>query len=165
MKIIKPANNRNLISTGFSLPNAKQFPVLSTFDQMTQRELLRSLEQEGLFEDQTAKSHVVVIYHSWDEYCSQRIAKAVLAEPVRLEFALLVYTRRTRNLIIHQNSAFPDGICTSLKFLPKTWNLESAKLSFTRGMVESLLDLVNALHLTFSDPYRRARCLSYSESL
>ena len=156
VKIIDPSNYENRISTGSSLPNAKQSPGSSTIAQMTQGELLRGLEHGGLFEDQIAKSLVVVVYHLWNEYYRPRIAKAVLAEPNQVECALLGDIRRVRNLIIHEKSVLPDSLSTTLTFLSQIWNLESAELTITSGMVRSLMEQVNALRLTITDPHTSA---------
>ena len=49
-QFIEPANYENRISTGSSFPNAKQSPGRSTIAQMTQGEMLKGLEDGGLFE-------------------------------------------------------------------------------------------------------------------
>ena len=128
VRIIDPSNYKTPISTGSSFPNAKQSPGRSTIAEMTQGELLKGLEDEGLFEDHVAKSLVVVIYHLWNEYYRPRIAKAVSAEPNQVECALLGDIRRVRNLIIHKNSEVPGSFSNTLSFLPQIWNLEPAEL-------------------------------------
>ena len=56
-----------------------------TIAQMTQGELLASLEDGGLFENHAAKFLVPVICHLWDEYYRPIIAQAVSAKSNQLE--------------------------------------------------------------------------------
>ena len=125
---------------------------------MTQGELLKSLEDGGLFEDHVAKSLVVVMYHLWNEYYRPRIAKAVIAEANQVECTLMGDIRRVRNLIIHENSVLPTNFPATLAFLPQIRGLESGVLRITGGMVHSLMEQVNALRLTITDPRPIARC-------
>ena len=164
-KIIDPANYENLISTGSSFPNAKQSPGSSTIAQMTQGDLLNSLKYGGLFEGHVAKSLVVVMYHLWNEYYRPRIAKALSAEANQVECTLLGDIRRVRNLIIHRNSALPDNFPATLALLPQIWDLESGELRITRGMVHSLMEQVNALSLTVTDPRPNAKCPTCGKAL
>ena len=164
-QFIEPANYENRISTGSSFPNAKQSPGRSTIAQMTQGELLKGLEDGGLFEDHVAKSLVVVIYHLWNEYYRPRIAKAVSAEPNQVVCELLGDIRRVRNLIIHESSVVPGSFANSLTFLPQIWNFESTELRITSGMVHSLMEQLNALRLTITDPRASANCQTCGKSL
>ena len=156
--IIDPSNYENRIPTGSSFPNAKQSPGNSTIAEMTQGELLKGLEDGGLFEDHVAKSLVVVIFHLWNEYYRPRIAKAVSAETNQVECALLGDLRRVRNLIIHNNSLVPGSFANTLTFLPQIWNLESAELRITGSMVHSLMEQLNALRVTITDTSASAKC-------
>ena len=165
VSIIDPSNYKTPISTGSSFPNAKQSPGRSTIAEMTQGELLKGLEDGGLFEDHVAKSLVVVIYHLWNEYYRPRIAKAVSSEPNQVECDLLGDIRRVRNLIIHETSVLPGSFANSLTFLPQIWNFESTELRITRGMVHSLMEQLNALRLTITDPRASAKCPTCGKSL
>ena len=157
-KIINPDKFENRISTGSSLPISKQSPGRSTIALMTQGELLKGLEDEGLFEDHVAKSPNVVIYHLWNEYDRPRIAKAVSAKSNQLECQVLDDVRRVKNLIIHENSVVPGSFSEILSFLPQIWNPESAELRITRDMVNSFMEQVNAVRITITDSRTSARC-------
>ena len=164
-QIIEPANYEKRISTGSSLPTSKQSPGRSTIAEMTQGELLNGLEDGGLFEDHVAKSLVVVIYHLWNEYYRPRIAKVVSAEPNQVVCELLGDIRRVRNLIIHESAILPDSFLNALVFLPQIWSFESTELTITRGMVHSLMEQLNALRLTITDPLTSAKCPTCGKSL
>ena len=119
----------------------------------------------GLFEDHVAQSLVVVIYHLWNEYYRPRIAKAASSEPNQVECDLLGDIRRVRNLIIHETSILPCSFANSLTFLPQIWNFESTELRITRSMVHSLMEQLNALRLTITDPRTSAKCPTCGKSL
>ena len=78
---------------------------------------------------------------------------------------LLGDIRRVRNLIIHESSVVPGSFANSLTFLPQIWNFESTELRITSGMVHSLMEQLNALRLTITDPRASGNCQTCRKSL
>ena len=133
------------IGTGF--PESEQSPGRSTIVQMSQKEFLEALREGGEFERQHAKAFVVFVYHSWDEYFRQRIARLMSVSQSQVECTLMGDIRQVRNLIIHKKSLVPRNFSTKLTLLSQIWDLEPGDLKITEKMLHSFMEQLNAIRV------------------
>ena len=140
-------NNSN-IAIGFGSPEDPQLPGKSIIGQMRQGELSQCLKVGGEFENNLAKFFVVVTYHLWDENYRQMIAKTLSVNSERVVCELMGDLRLIRNIIIHNNSAIATKDLRKLEFLPGIWRLHRGNLVISQKMMHSLIEQLNAIHLT-----------------
>ena len=74
---MKPEFRDRAFLVGTGPPDGEQELGRSTIASMTQRELIDGLRDGGEFEKQRAKAVIVFIYHLWEDYFRDGIARAV----------------------------------------------------------------------------------------
>ena len=137
----------NMVSVGTGPPDSEQQPGESTIATMHQGDLLDGLMPGGTFEDRHAKAFIVMIYHRWDEYFRQSIAESISVRPSRVQCDMMGDIRQVRNVIIHDNSEIAQNTIGKLKLLPQIWHLSVGALSLSEGMLQSLMEQINAMHV------------------
>ena len=141
----------NMVSVGTGLPDSEQRPGQSTIAQMRQGDMLDGLKPGGVFEDRHAKAFMVMIYHRWDGYFRCLIAKSLSVSRDRIECDLMGDIRQVRHAIIHDNSEIKQKTIDRLILLPRIWDLSVGALTLSEGMLHSLMEQVNAIHIRVVD--------------
>ena len=150
-KMFAHAHNKNVMWIGTDDPNdPKQLLGSSTIGQIPQIELLKCLQQGGEFENIVTRAFIVFVYHLWDDAYRVEIANKLSINKNRVKCPLMGDLRRIRNLIIHEGSIVPAGFSSKLEFLPGIWNLLPGNLTISQDMTHSLMEQLNAIHLTIS---------------
>ena len=117
---------------------------------MLKGELLDSLQKGGEFENIQARAFIVFIYQLWDDEYRGAIADSLSVKKNRIECPLMGDFRLVRNLIIHKGSVIPAGFSGNLEFLSEIWNLLPGDLTISQDMTLSLMEQLNAIHITIS---------------
>lgn len=151
-EIYDPVYKDNIIGIGSSFPDAEQRPGKSVIGEMRQGELLECLQAGGEFENLIARAFIVFVYQSWDEVFRQRIANTLSITKTNIMCDLMGDLRHIRHIIVHKASIIPEGFSNSLTLLPEIWRLPPGNLNISQEMMHSLMEQLNALHLTISPP-------------
>ncbi len=145
------AHKKNMMWIGTDDPNdPKQKLGSSTIGHIPQLELLKCLQQDGEFENIVARAFIVSVYHLWDDAYRVKIANTLSIHKNRVKCPLMGDLRRIRNLVIHEGSIVPVGFSKNLEFLSGIWNLLPGNLTISQDMTHSLMEQLNAIHLTIS---------------
>ena len=134
-----------LVGTG--PPDAEQVLGRSTIASMTQRELIDGLRDGGEFEKQRAKAVIVFIYHLWEDYFRDGIARAVRVTKNEVGCDLMGDMRIIWNALIHKNSLVTDSDLSNLILLPEIWQINHGELEITESMLHSLMEQINAIRV------------------
>ena len=137
----------NMVSVGTGFPDCEQRPGESTIAQMRQGDLLDGLKPGGVFEDRHGKAFVVMLYHRWDEFFRHLIAESLSVSKNKIECDMMGDVRHVRNAIIHHNAEVKQETIDKLILLPRIWNLSVGALTLSEGMVHSLMEQINAIHV------------------
>ena len=151
-RIFDSAHRDNRFTIGSAFPEAQQTPGNSTIAQMTQGELLQSVEEGGVFENYQAKSLIVMLFHLWDERYRPEIADALGVQQQQVECDLLGDVRLVRNIIIHKKSVVPDGFSDQVSFLAQIWDFHPGELRISSQMIHSFMEQLNAAKLRIVFP-------------
>ena len=113
---------------------------LETVASMLQGDLAVALQQNGEFDNLNRQSYLVFIYHLWDEYYRNEVAKVLgLGSKNKVYCDLLGDIRQLRNCIIHDQAVLHPTRLGELTVLPRIWNLQPGELSITWEMMTDLL--------------------------
>ena len=113
---------------------------LQTIASMLQGDLAVALRQNGEFDNLNRQSYLVFIYHLWDEYYRNEIAKVLgLESKNKIYCDLLGDIRQLRNCIIHDHGILNAGHLRQMTTLPRIWGLQPGELLLTWEMMTDLL--------------------------
>ena len=140
-------SSTNMISVGTGFPDSEQRPGESTIAEMRQGDLLDALRPGGVFEDRHAKAFMVMIYHRWDERFRYLVAESLSVSKNRIECDMMGDIRHVRHAIIHHDSEIRQETIDRLILLPRVWNLSVGALTLSEGMLHSLMEQINTLHV------------------
>lgn len=149
--------NRNALAyIGSNFPNNPQLPGYSAVANMLATEFAEMLKPGREFEDLQAKMLIAFTYRLWESNFRPQIAKSLSVSEDRVKSDLMGDIRLIRNCIIHRKSAFTQELPKRLKIFSQVWNIESApgQLHFSRDMIHSLLEQINAMRVTILDDKR-----------
>jgi len=143
--IVQSRSNTLFVGTAF--PESEQRPGKSTIARMSHGDVLDGLKPGGTFEDQSGKAFIVMIYHRWDEHFRELIGEALSVPTKNIKCDLMGDVRLVRNAIIHRSSDISQDRVTKLKLLSQIWSLPIGALRVSEGMLHSLMEQINSIHV------------------
>lgn len=116
---------------------------------ISSRLLVKNLSKGGPYEDQLAKSLLVMIFSCWDEFYRLLIAEQLGVDRSAVKSNLMGALRILRNVVVHANSKVAEKHIRQLALLG--WELAPGVVTITQKMMEQFIELTHDVDVRIED--------------